>query len=104
MAPEILSESLDPASFDSFKAADIYSLGLVLWEIGRRTTTSEKKVRYLEGHIYISVMVLAPRPMYRCGGKFGVCVSSVLLFPGKQSNSVVQITTADEDNSTMMCQ
>jgi hypothetical protein len=54
MAPEILSESLDPASFDSFKAADIYSLGLVLWEIGRRTTTSEKKVRYSEDYIYIS--------------------------------------------------
>jgi hypothetical protein len=45
MAPEILSESLDPASFDSFKAADIYSLGLVLWEIGRRTSTPDKKVR-----------------------------------------------------------
>jgi hypothetical protein len=54
MAPEILSESLDPASFDSFKAADIYSLGLVLWEIGRRTTTSEKKVRHSEDYIYIS--------------------------------------------------
>ena len=44
MAPEILCERLDPASFDSFKAADIYSLGLVLWEIGRRTITAEKKV------------------------------------------------------------
>jgi hypothetical protein len=44
MAPEILCESLDAASLDSFKAADIYSLGLVLWEIGRRTAGSEKKV------------------------------------------------------------
>jgi bone morphogenetic protein receptor type-1B len=44
MAPEILSESLDSTSFDSFKAADIYSLGLVLWEIGRRTSTQDKKV------------------------------------------------------------
>ncbi len=44
MAPEILCERLDAASLDSFKAADIYSLGLVLWEIGRRTAGSEKKV------------------------------------------------------------
>jgi len=39
MAPEVLDESLDKTSFESFKAADIYSFGLVLWEIARRTLT-----------------------------------------------------------------
>ena len=40
MAPEILDESLNKGSFEAFKAADIYSLGLVLWEIARRCNTS----------------------------------------------------------------
>ena len=45
MAPEILDNSLNTNNFDSFKATDIYSLGLVFWEICRRTLSSEKKVR-----------------------------------------------------------
>ena len=45
MAPEILDNSLNVNCFESFKAADIYCLGLVLWEIGRRTIGSEKKVQ-----------------------------------------------------------
>jgi len=40
MAPEILDESLNKGSFEAFKAADIYSIGLVLWEIARRCNTS----------------------------------------------------------------
>jgi len=42
MAPEVLDETLDKTSFESFKAADIYAFGLVLWEITRRTVTGEK--------------------------------------------------------------
>ena len=45
MAPEILNNTLNLNSFESFKAADIYCLGLVFWEIGRRTVSSEKKVK-----------------------------------------------------------
>ena len=44
MAPELLSETLEPSSFESYKSSDIYSFSLVLWEIGRRTRTSDKKV------------------------------------------------------------
>ena len=44
MAPEILNNTLNVNCFESFKAADIYCLGLVLWEVGRRTVTSEKMV------------------------------------------------------------
>lgn len=36
MAPEILDRTLNHQSFASYKAADIYALGLVFWEILRR--------------------------------------------------------------------
>ena len=35
-APEVLDESLNADHFDSWKRADVYSLGLVFWELGRR--------------------------------------------------------------------
>ncbi|XP_016109287.1 activin receptor type-1C-like isoform X3 [Sinocyclocheilus grahami] len=36
MAPEILDDSINMSSFESFKRADIYSMGLVFWELARR--------------------------------------------------------------------
>lgn len=36
MAPEILDETINTRCFESFKRADIYSLGLVFWEVARR--------------------------------------------------------------------
>ncbi|CAI5762443.1 activin receptor type-1C [Podarcis lilfordi] len=36
MAPEILDDTMNISIFESFKRADIYSLGLVYWEISRR--------------------------------------------------------------------
>ncbi|XP_066490207.1 activin receptor type-1C isoform X3 [Tiliqua scincoides] len=36
MAPEILDDTMNVNIFESFKRADIYSLGLVYWEISRR--------------------------------------------------------------------
>ncbi|XP_028292318.1 activin receptor type-1C [Gouania willdenowi] len=36
MAPEILDESINMNIFESFKRADIYSLGLLFWELARR--------------------------------------------------------------------
>ncbi|GAB6028308.1 TGF-beta receptor type-1 [Chamberlinius hualienensis] len=36
MAPEVLDDTLNIHHFDSFKRADVYALGLVLWEITRR--------------------------------------------------------------------
>ena len=44
MAPEVLDESLNKFSFEAFKAADIYSFGLVLWEIARRCNTAASTV------------------------------------------------------------
>ncbi|KAJ8253337.1 hypothetical protein GJAV_G00211800 [Gymnothorax javanicus] len=36
MAPEILDDTINMSSFESFKRADMYSLGLVFWELARR--------------------------------------------------------------------
>ncbi|XP_078493671.1 transforming growth factor beta receptor [Ciona intestinalis] len=36
MSPEVLDESLNTSSFECFKQADVYSFGLVLWEVARR--------------------------------------------------------------------
>ena len=50
MAPEVLDETLNKHSFDSFKQADMYSFALVLWEISRRTinpgTECSKQLRH----------------------------------------------------------
>lgn len=34
---QVLDETMNMAHFDSFKRADVYSFGLVLWEIAWRT-------------------------------------------------------------------
>lgn len=39
MSPEVLSHTLDTKSFDAYRMADMYSFGLVLWEIARRCIT-----------------------------------------------------------------
>lgn len=36
MPPEVLEDSINMQHFDSFKHGDIYSMGLVFWEIARR--------------------------------------------------------------------
>jgi serine/threonine protein kinase len=36
LPPEVLDESINPNQFESWKRADIYSLGLVFWELARR--------------------------------------------------------------------
>ena len=43
MAPEILSSTINTACFQSFKAADVYCLGLVMWEVARRTVAANEK-------------------------------------------------------------
>lgn len=42
MAPEVIDESLDITNFEAFKMADMYSLGLVFWEMCRRCVTGDK--------------------------------------------------------------
>ena len=46
MAPEVLDESINTSQFDSFKRADVYAFGLVLWEIARRCNIDGKCDEY----------------------------------------------------------
>ncbi|XP_038060789.1 bone morphogenetic protein receptor type-1B-like [Patiria miniata] len=39
MAPEVLDGTINVNAFESYKNADVYSFGLVLWEIARRCVT-----------------------------------------------------------------
>ena len=41
MAPELLDETINENIFDCWKRADVYSLGLVYWELGRRCEHSQ---------------------------------------------------------------
>lgn len=42
LAPELLDNTLNLMDFDAVKATDIYSLGLVLWELLRRTCVARR--------------------------------------------------------------
>ena len=44
MAPEALDETINVRQFDSFKRADVYSYGLVLWETARRCNGFSKYI------------------------------------------------------------
>lgn len=46
MAPEVLDQVINTKYFESYKRADIYSLGLVFWEICWRTTSNGKVDEY----------------------------------------------------------
>lgn len=43
MAPEVLNETIRMDVFESYKQTDIWALGLVFWEITRRTIVNGKK-------------------------------------------------------------
>lgn len=43
MAPEVLDETIRTDVFESYKQTDIWALGLVFWEISRRTIVNGKK-------------------------------------------------------------
>ncbi|KAK4885659.1 hypothetical protein RN001_001930 [Aquatica leii] len=40
MSPEVLDESIRMDNFDAFRRVDIYALGLVFWEVSRRTVSN----------------------------------------------------------------
>ncbi|CAH0715950.1 unnamed protein product, partial [Brenthis ino] len=48
MAPEVLDESMDGRQFDPYKRSDVYSLGLVLWEMARRCGHEEYQPPYYD--------------------------------------------------------
>lgn len=46
MAPEVLDDSIKMDCFESYKRVDIWALGLVLWEIARRTVSNGQSFFY----------------------------------------------------------
>ncbi|XP_037035584.1 activin receptor type-1 isoform X2 [Bradysia coprophila] len=52
MAPEVLDESINLECFEALRRADIYALGLIFWEVCRRTVSSgiaeEYKIPYYD--------------------------------------------------------
>lgn len=50
MPPEVLDETLNKSHFQSYIMADMYSFGLILWEIARRCVsggTALRETRFL---------------------------------------------------------
>lgn len=47
MAPEVLDESLNKNHFQPYIMADIYSFGLIIWEMARRCVTGGKLLCFL---------------------------------------------------------
>ncbi|KAJ6646190.1 Bone morphogenetic protein receptor type-1B [Pseudolycoriella hygida] len=45
MAPEVLNQTINTDQFEAYKTADMYSLGLVLWEMSRRCTSLKRGTR-----------------------------------------------------------
>ncbi|XP_047356093.1 activin receptor type-1-like [Vespa velutina] len=46
MSPEVLEQTLNVECLESFRCADIYSLGLILWEVCRRCITNGVALEY----------------------------------------------------------
>ena len=59
MAPEVLSQCLKFDSFESFKQSDMYSFGLVLWEMCRRTRPNSDSSLKIKGSGRCSPMKIA---------------------------------------------
>lgn len=51
-APETLDQTLDVKSFEAYKMADMYSLGLIFWEICRRCVTNSPSAKVLSCEDY----------------------------------------------------
>jgi len=46
MSPEVLDETINVDSFDSYRMADVYSFGLVIWETARRCLIGGKRSQF----------------------------------------------------------
>ena len=45
MAPELLDETINENIFDCWKRADVYSLGLIYWELARRCEGGQEELQ-----------------------------------------------------------
>lgn len=93
MPPEVLDDSLDTTSFDAFKMTDVYSLGLVLWEMCRRAAdvSGEVEPYALPYHTHVgadpsfeemrSVVCAGVRPLIPQHWRLGTRAHVVKLLP-----------------------
>lgn len=66
MAPEVLDDSIQMDCFESYKRVDIWALGLVLWEIARRTVSNGQYVYTLiSGSCIVFFLTYYDRCTYR---------------------------------------
>jgi hypothetical protein len=56
MAPEVLDESLNKNHFQPYIMADIYSFGLIIWEMARRCITGGKSLSSVFLILYLFVI------------------------------------------------
>ena len=57
MAPEMLDDTMNVNIFESFKRADIYSVGLVYWEIARRCSVGGKTLEIFLCLPYLDALI-----------------------------------------------
>ena len=62
MAPEVLDETLLTHHFDAYRKADIYALGLVIWEICRRCATNGQFILHMYNILNITCQNLYHMP------------------------------------------
>lgn len=89
MPPEVLDESLNRTHFQSYIMADMYSFGLILWEIARRCVSGGKKETSLKSYSW----EMFANPFWSERIKVGIlCTTSDFLsFPAFISVDVVII-------------
>lgn len=56
MAPEVLDESLNKNHFQPYIMADIYSFGLIIWEMARRCITGGKSLNHVFDYACLPVI------------------------------------------------
>lgn len=56
MAPEMLDDTMNVNIFESFKRADIYSVGLVYWEIARRCSVGGKNLHIFCVSAFVDIL------------------------------------------------
>lgn len=57
MAPEVLDESLNKNHFLAYIMADIYSFGLVIWEMARRCVTGGTHTHTHNTHTVVNTII-----------------------------------------------
>lgn len=81
MAPEVLDDSIQMDCFESYKRVDIWALGLVLWEIARRTVSNGQYVFFIQHYavrncvLFISITFIKYNNWAMCwASRLRICI------------------------------